>query len=360
MKNKNNVEVLITSLEILNPKEKSEAALGLNPTFLWARFVLTDDQPNGNKQRIPKSEFPNLIRSGLYTPIKMKAGQIGESHEESYPIGVVTVLREEKKGDVNLIVGLAALWSEERPEDVATIAERYANKKPLDVSWEISHSSQKEDEDGISILEGTLLTGTTLVKIPAYGGRTFIDDLLYAGLNKGSNDENNEEDETLKEEKNFEELTASFEAKVSEAADLSHTLEALQTEVNTLKENQLTDELKTELKDLKTFKEEAEAALELEETRVELRKKFEEAGLEVDEDYFKENDKVLTTMKEPEIDFFIESLKAVQASDDSGEDSKKKKASLKVPKLSIESEEVEDFSGADLGKALYSHKYEKE
>ncbi len=355
MKNKRNIETLVAKLTILDLREKKYAALGLNESFVWARFVLTDDQPNGNNQRIPKSEFPNLIRSGLYTPIKMKAGQIGEGHEESYPIGVVTTLREDTRGDVNLVVGLAALWSEERPEDVATISEMYANKKPLDVSWEVSHASTEETDDGITDIKGVILTGTTLVKIPAYGGRTFIDELLFASKDDSkNNDPNLEEDKTL-ENKNFEELKTSYAEIVTEAANLTHTIETLQTENDSLKENQITDDIKSELKTLRTFKEEAEAALELEEKRVGIRKYFEEAGLEVDEKYFEENDALLTGMKDEEVEFFVQSLQAAQTPES---DDGKTKASF-IPKINTDKDDdIEGMDASSLGKALYAQKYE--
>jgi len=57
------------------------SSLNLNPSVKWARFVLTDDKPNGNKQRIPESEFRNIIQTGVFMPVKVATGSIKEGHE---------------------------------------------------------------------------------------------------------------------------------------------------------------------------------------------------------------------------------------------------------------------------------------
>ncbi len=118
-----------------NDAGQSFAAISLNPTFAMVKFILTDDQPNANKQRIPKSEFPNLVRTGIYAPIKMALEGIKEDHSNALPIGVITHLKEEE----SQVLGIAALWVREREKDVKMLKEMHATGNLPQLSWEILH-----------------------------------------------------------------------------------------------------------------------------------------------------------------------------------------------------------------------------
>lgn len=160
--------ILLNADEVI--AEFGEAVASLvrkNPAVVWAKFILTDDLPNGNNMRIPKEEFSNIINSGVHMPIKMAEGSI-ENHENSKPLGVITHLLERD----NRILALAALWHKERPSDVEYIKNRVAEKKPVDVSWEILYDEMEMSEDGVANLYGTALAAATVVKDPAYEGRT--------------------------------------------------------------------------------------------------------------------------------------------------------------------------------------------
>jgi len=168
-------KILATEVQLIIEAEVTNLALAsknLNPMLTYVKFILTDDKPNGNNERIPKEEFSNLITTGLYMPLKMAEGGISEGHEETYPIGVITHLREDK----DKIRGIAALWNRERPEDVAYIQERYSSGEPLDLSWELGHTDSFIDDTGVNNLTGCVLRATTLVGIPAYQGRTIVTD----------------------------------------------------------------------------------------------------------------------------------------------------------------------------------------
>ena len=97
----NIVELVVEGSDI----SEAMAALSLNRTIKWVKFTLTDDQANANSQRIPKEEFANLIKTGLYMPIKMARGYIREGHEFSVPMGVITNLVERE----HTVEGIAAL-----------------------------------------------------------------------------------------------------------------------------------------------------------------------------------------------------------------------------------------------------------
>ena len=183
-----NIDVsLLELVEDENELTEAYAAVTRNPMVSWAKFILTDDKPNANKQRIPKEEFPNLINSGIFMPIKMATGQIKEGHEESVPLGVITHLKDLG----NQVGGLAALWKKERPDDVDLVKKMIDEGKKPQLSWEIAYSSTKENDNGVSDLLGTSLRASTVVGMPAYEGRTPI--IALAAKNS------NEEDSTLEE-----------------------------------------------------------------------------------------------------------------------------------------------------------------
>ena len=167
---------LINESEVKIEMGEAFASAMINPTVVWAKFVLTDDMRNGNGQRIPKEEFANLIRSGLHMPVKMAKGEIARGHDGSEPLGSITHLKEVPMPDGSTaVVALAALWGEERPADVNYIKQRFAEQNPVDISWEILYedASYNEDQNSIDLL-GTVLRAATFVGDPAYGGRTRV------------------------------------------------------------------------------------------------------------------------------------------------------------------------------------------
>jgi len=147
--------------------EAMAASITASKAVTWAKFILTDDKPNKNGQRVPQDEFDNLINSGIFKPVKMAMGEIKDGHEDAKPLGVITNLTK----DGNKIVALAALWDHERTEDVSTIKEMVNKNKPVNVSWEILYSSSTV-KNGIVDLLGTILRAVTIVGMPAYAGRT--------------------------------------------------------------------------------------------------------------------------------------------------------------------------------------------
>jgi hypothetical protein len=172
-----NMEIVLQLLEeneISSEMGEAFASYVLNPTVVWAKFILTDDRKNANGQRIPKEEFSNLMRSGIHMPIKMAIGEIADGHDDSKPLGVITHLKEilTEEG-TNALVALAALWGEERPADVKYIRESFNSGTPVNVSWEILYSEASFNNDtGSMDLHDTVLRAATVVGTPAYEGRT--------------------------------------------------------------------------------------------------------------------------------------------------------------------------------------------
>ena len=286
-----------------NSQEVNEsfASLLLNPYVTWAKFILTDDEPNGNNVRIPKEEFSNLINSGIYMPIKMTLGEI-EGHEASIPIGVITHLKEVK----NRVEGLAALWRNERPEDIELLKEKHENEETLNISWEIGYSvwSDSPDYEGVVDLFDTKLKAATLVETPAYAGRTTI--LALAEQEKNNMDELekqiNELEKSLaemKEEK--EELLEKLDGSTAKVDELTSELAEVTSKVT---------DLNSELEELRVFKTEAEEKLEKEEKVSDIKTMFTEAGIEKDDKYFEENLDTLLSMDEGSLEFLIQEVVA--------------------------------------------------
>jgi hypothetical protein len=171
---------LVDLVQLINESEASIelgeafAAFMLNPTVVWAKFILTDDRKNANGQRIPKEEFDNLMRSGIHMPVKMAMGEINRGHDDSKPLGVITHLKQiTLPGGANAVMALAALWGEERPSDVTYIRDRFKNGEAVNVSWEILFGEKSFNKDTDSIdLRDTVLRAATIVGEPAYTGRT--------------------------------------------------------------------------------------------------------------------------------------------------------------------------------------------
>lgn len=292
-----------------------EASVNVGGDFNWVKFVVTDDAPNGNKTRIPQEEFANLIKSGIFAPIKMALGKIEEGHSDALPLGVITNLKQSG----NMVEGLGALWTREREQDVATIRERVRGGKPPQLSWEITYRDSTVDDAGVKTVLGTSLTGVCVVGMPAYQGRTPI--TAFASVDT---------ENKILEETSVEELE-SLKAKVAE-------LESLLAEAN-----KLVSAKEEELAALRDFKSEVEAK-EAEAAKIKtIMDKFAEAGLSKDETYFEENKNKFLTMPEEAIDFMVQEMVAMASAT-------KEVSSIKVPNISAPA--VKGKSPKELAEAL--------
>jgi len=311
-------------LQLVEQEGEAMSAVFKSPLVTTVKFILTDDEPNHNKQRVPREEFINIMNSGIFMPIKMAMGKIEDGHKGAIPIGVITHLKEEG----NRIIGLAALWNKERPDDVEIIRKHYEEKRPLNLSWEIAYSDSKVDESGIENLINTALRAVTLVGIPAYGGRTPIlavaskenvDRVLniVSALEIPEEVKKNIQAEltgiTYAEENKEDELDEKeFQAKIDE---LNQKLADANKELTTIKEalSAKEKELQTqseEVASLKSFKETVEKK-EQEATKLtEIKQKFASVGIVKEDKYFTEHKDDLLALNDAQIDFMIQELVA--------------------------------------------------
>lgn len=162
-------------------KEAQSELVTSNPLQTTITFVFADNKPNGNKQVLERSEFPNVIRTAIGMPIKMKlAAKAGwksdeldiENHEGSIPLGAITSIEEREVGpDHYQLVATATLWPDEYPEEVAWLRTKYKEGKAPGISYELVYSDA-EHVDGLEKLKNVLTAAATFVKVPAFGKRT--------------------------------------------------------------------------------------------------------------------------------------------------------------------------------------------
>ncbi len=393
---------------IEQPDDEAFASVSLNPTFRWCKFILTDDQPNLNKKRIPMEEFDNLIKTGIFAPIKMEMGQIGD-HLEAVSIGVITALK--KAG--NVVKGLGALWSDERPEDVAMLKEKFDAGEKLNLSWEVNYSEGVPEDGGVVALKDTALKATTFVRLPAYAGRTpilefasmegleeensavwttaYMNDLpdssfLYIEPGGSKDADGKTTPRSLRHlpykdaqgkidlphlrnalaripQSNLPESVKSRLTKRAEEIlnkekssmeDIElEELELLKTQLAELQEkleqkDQEIAQLTTEKESLASFKNQIEKEQAEVQKLTEIKTKFVEAGIEKSEEYFAEKREMLLGLEDNALDFMIQELVAFASTASTKTD----KSSVSVPNFS----NSRPSDAKDLGKKLFEAK----
>ena len=306
---------IVTTMEFLDEKY-SEASVGQNPLFQWAKIIITDDKPNLNKQRVPIEEFDNIIRTGYFTPIKMAEGGISDGHKDAFGKVIGTITNITKDNDK--IIALAALWKSERPEDISLLKSMYLEGRLPNVSWELLYSSSEVDDDGVSTLRGLTLAAATVVGRPAYGGRTPV--IAMSSVT--------EEEEV--EEKDLTKIT-----------ELESTVASLQEAVKTQE---------AELVDLRKYKDEIEREKANAARLVSIKNKFVEAGITKSEEYFSEKASELLVLSDESISFMIQEMVAFKPKESS-------EASDKNPKVpNIVNSAPKQYSASELGRMLRESK----
>ncbi|MFA7101562.1 MAG: hypothetical protein WC196_07585, partial [Bacilli bacterium] len=160
------------SLNFIEEKDLAQAGIPSeykNPLLTWVRFIFTDDKPNANKQGISQDEFPNLVKSMAYMPIKANFdSEFGlEGHSDARIIGVIKAGQQE--GDK--VVAVGAIYHDEFPDVVDFFKKEMAEGNRVDFSWEIRYKDSDE-KDGVEWLKNITTKAVTAVQHPAYEGRT--------------------------------------------------------------------------------------------------------------------------------------------------------------------------------------------
>lgn len=330
---------IFSNIVKLNKNEEGEtfAALSMNPTIRWIKFVLTDDQPNYNKQRVPQEEFANLMKTGVHMPIKMARKYIRDGHEFSVPIGTITSLGRKE----NLIEGIAALWSKEFPNEVGVLEQMNAEGTAPQLSWEILYKSSVKEEGEIEALHDIALSAATIVNMPAYEGRTPIVGMASQEEERKIMDEKITELENKLAEQSR--INGELTVKLDEATRKVVDFETLSTKVT---------ELENTNKDLATFKEGVEASKARQEKLIGITQLFEKAGVELPAEYLEgEKAEKLLAMNMESLEFLIQDQALFAPKQKKGEAGKKKLGSqTDLPNVS--SDEGENLTPSEIAKKL--------
>lgn len=276
----------------LTENEAQASSINLNPYVSWAKFIFTDDQPNGNNKRIPLEEFQNIIRTGVHMPIKMATGKIEPGHDKSVPLGTIAQLKIEG----NKVLGLAALWLAERPEDVQLIKEKNKTDSKAQISWEVLYGSSSTEDSGAITLNDVCVRAATIVGMPAYKGRTPI-------LDVASDTSNNTEENNV--EMTLEQLTQKVSELEANLATSTATIAERDTQIATLT---------TELTTLKEFKASIDKKQAEEAKFASIKQKFIDSKIEKPVEYFETNREKLLALDESAIDFMLQELVAFSSS----------------------------------------------
>lgn len=165
----NNMEKTTNFVVSLEFFEATAEDVYKNPLLSYVKLIFADDKPNSNNQGISQKEFPNLIKSMVYMPIKAKyeteAGLGG--HDDAQQIGIMTAGQQEG----NKIVAVGALYNDEFPEVIEYFKTEVANGRPIFFSWELRYRDS-EVIDSIEWLKDVTTKAVTAVKSPAYVDRT--------------------------------------------------------------------------------------------------------------------------------------------------------------------------------------------
>jgi hypothetical protein len=237
-----------------------------HPLQTRLQLILTDFEPNGNKQGVPKEEAENIIRTALYQPLKINFSEAGFSgHVGAFPVGPITKAYSGRDGERDVIYGEAVIWNEHYQEVSEHLKAEL--EEGIGTSWEIYFEDSTKDDESNEWLHGCVFAGTCVVEVPAYGPeRTRV---LAIAEALGENDLNKKSESGASEDvlglqevlwKMYEGLDALYvevrQAEKQEAAkELPELAEQFATRVRELTEAYA--ELKTTAE---TAKSEAEAA----------------------------------------------------------------------------------------------------
>jgi len=327
----NSVKLIENELEI--NEMASSASISLNPNVTWLKLILTDDVPNANRQRVPREEFANVLKTGVFMPLKMAENTITEGHKNTKPLGAMSHLRVEG----NTVVALAALWHKERPDDVKILKERYANGKPIDISWELTYTDDEIDDEGIQTFRNVSMDAATVVSLPAYEGRTPV--VAMSSKSDGTTDYNEGEKETMTDSMDVEQKETTEEITAPDEVIETPVTETVENEVqdNSQDVDKLKGELESLTSELASLKQEYAAlveyktSVETEKARIakeaSIKDKFSSAGISVSDTYLEGRMPAFLDMSDEQLNFFVQEMVAAFST---GEGTQASEASVSI------------------------------
>jgi len=143
-----------------------------HPFIKEIEVVLTDFEPNANNEGISRSEAENIMRTAMYTPIKIAASDAGYGgHTKANPIGAITEAYLGQHNGRDVIMGKAFIWKDEYPEVYDMLKSQADANQFIGTSWEVYYGAE-DTVNGVKWLKNITFAGTCIVDAPAYGDRT--------------------------------------------------------------------------------------------------------------------------------------------------------------------------------------------
>lgn len=302
----------------------------VNPAQKHIKFIFTDYLPNANKQGVPVEEAENVLKTGLYMPVKVNFQNGPKGHARAIPIGpIIGMINEDSK-----IVGEAVVWSTEFPDIAEYLDIASASEGGVQFSWELAHSNSTTDDNGITWLRNIVVMGITMVNDPAYKGRTPL-------ISVAEELSSMELEEALAELANANDKISELESQLAENTSMQDKLSALETEVISLR----------------SFKEDVEAEAAKAEKLSTRRSKLSEAGITFTDDEFSTRSGIIFGMTDDVFDLYVSDIKSrVSAASVNKQKTSVAGVDNSIPLIPDPQLDGEDkkikFSYADLGKAL--------
>lgn len=133
-------------------------------------LILTDFEPNRNKQAVPRTEAEALIRTANNSPLKINFDGVEVyGHKGAKPIGTIVSPIMGNDNGREVIFAEAVVWNDINPDVDEHIKMAFA--EGIGTSWEIYFDPDKTvtDDNGVEWLGGCVFAGTCIVDTPAYG-----------------------------------------------------------------------------------------------------------------------------------------------------------------------------------------------
>lgn len=150
-----------------------------HPSLTRVKFILADDKPNVNGQGIEYEDFPDLAKTAINMPIKMRFVKKGakagaQGHAGSINLGHITNVNENVTADgTHQLLADGVLYTDEYPAEIDFLKTSFASGTAPGLSWEIGYE-KSVIKNGINWLKGILTRAATFVRDPAYGKRTAL------------------------------------------------------------------------------------------------------------------------------------------------------------------------------------------
>jgi len=296
-----------------------------NPTQKYIKFVFTDYLPNVNRQGVPVEEAENIIKTGLYMPVKVNFNNGPKGHPRAIPIGPITSMRQED----DKIIGEAVIWSVEFPDVADYLDIASASEGGVQFSWELAHSESTADENGVTWLRNIVVVGITMVDNPAYKGRTPL--IAVA-----------------------EELTSmDLEQALADLANANDRVSELETQLGEISVlgDKIT-QLETELTELRNFKTMVETEAEKANVLADRRTKLSEAGVVFSDEEFDERSSIIFDMPETAFDFYVKDLARVVKNTKKMASASNDSVDITIPDPTVNGSNENGTDFKELGKAL--------